>query len=286
MCAKTNYMDDSAKITDMEPAKLEEMREQNPWMPRWPFRMNVIGGSGTGKTNVVMNMIMKYWVVFDTFILCAGDIEEPKYEQLKEWCEATAEDRQEAIDDYAHKMKLRRKPDSSIPKPPLPFRFLFTNAIDALPPIAAWEHEIEDKSEVMGDNNKPLHLRQHPEGRRTLILIDDMINEKYQGPVSKLFTQGRKKNITTIYIAQSYFAIPSMIRTNTTHFLIFGGLGTKNVKDMSRGMSTGLDADDFLALYRFVTQKSATSDSNPFLYIDINGKRKFRLNFDSVLVFE
>ena len=50
-------------------------------------------------------------------------------------------------------------------------------------------------------------------------MIVDMINNKKLNPVvTELFLRGRKLNISTVFITQSYFKVPKDIRLNSTHF--------------------------------------------------------------------
>ena len=48
-----------------------------------------------------------------------------------------------------------------------------------------------------------------------------MINNKKLNPVvTELFIRGRKLNISTAFISQSYFKVPKEVRLNTTHVFI------------------------------------------------------------------
>ena len=50
-------------------------------------------------------------------------------------------------------------------------------------------------------------------------MIADMLSNKKRNPiVSKLFIRGRKLNISLVFIAQSYFAVPKNIRINSIHY--------------------------------------------------------------------
>jgi hypothetical protein len=53
----------------------------NKLAPKWPFILIIIGRSGSGKTNTVVNLL-KY-LFFDTFYLYAKDLEEPYYQLLQ-----------------------------------------------------------------------------------------------------------------------------------------------------------------------------------------------------------
>ena len=61
--------------------------------------------------------------------------------------------------------------------------------------------------------------------RKTLIAFHDMIadmlsNKKLNSTVSELFIGGRKLNISHVFITQSYFSVPKIIRINSTHYFI------------------------------------------------------------------
>ena len=61
--------------------------------------------------------------------------------------------------------------------------------------------------------------------RKILIVFDDMIadmlsNKKLQHIVTKIFISDRKLNISLVFIAQSYFAVPKNIRLNSINYFI------------------------------------------------------------------
>ena len=50
-------------------------------------------------------------------------------------------------------------------------------------------------------------------------MIADTINDKNLNPiVTKLFINGRKLNISIVFITQFYFKVPKDVRLNSTHF--------------------------------------------------------------------
>ena len=61
--------------------------------------------------------------------------------------------------------------------------------------------------------------------RKILIVFDDMIvdmlcNKRLNPIETQLFVRGRKLNISLVFIAQSYFAVPKNNRLNFTHYFI------------------------------------------------------------------
>ena len=58
--------------------------EKWPYIPDHPYRILIIGGSGSGKTNTLLNLIKEqdYHDVIDKIYLYARDLSEPKYQIL------------------------------------------------------------------------------------------------------------------------------------------------------------------------------------------------------------
>ena len=59
----------------------KEHNEKWPYIPDHPYRILIIGGSGSGKTNTLLNLINKQNDI-DKIYLYAKDLSEPKYEIL------------------------------------------------------------------------------------------------------------------------------------------------------------------------------------------------------------
>ena len=59
----------------------KEHNEKWPYIPDHPYRILIIGGSGSGKTNALINLINEQNDI-GKIHLYAGDLSEPKYEYL------------------------------------------------------------------------------------------------------------------------------------------------------------------------------------------------------------
>ena len=90
----------------------ESNKEQNdkwPYISDHPYRILIIGGSGSGKTNALINLVKEQDDI-DKIYLYAKDLTEPKYEFLIKkrendssafiGCSNTMDDVYENIDDY------------------------------------------------------------------------------------------------------------------------------------------------------------------------------------------
>ena len=54
----------------------------NDFAPKWPFRMCITGSSGSGKSNLLLNMILKHYIYYDDIFMYVKDPTEDKYETL------------------------------------------------------------------------------------------------------------------------------------------------------------------------------------------------------------
>ena len=52
------------------------------------------------------------------------------------------------------------------------------------------------------------------------IIADIMTNKKFQAIIKELFIRCRKLNSSLVFITQSYFSVPKVIRLNSTHYVI------------------------------------------------------------------
>lgn len=198
-----------------------------------PFRMLIIGASGTGKTSTLLNLIKQMDNTFAKIHVILKSAQEPLYQYLHE---ATGGDKTKMVtlDEYDKK---------------------------GLPPLDQFNSE---------DNN--------------LIVLDDLItlSEKQQKPISEYFIRARKKNISVVYLSQSFYMIPRLIRQNVQYIILKQVASTRNLLLIMKECSLGASKEEMIEMY-----KDATKEFTSFLLLDLdNPKRSFRKNFDSYYELE
>ena len=104
--------------------------------------------------------------------------------------------------------------------------------------------------------------------RKVLIVFDDMIadminNKKLNPIVTEFFIRGRKRNISIVFIMQSYFKVPKDIRLNSTHFFIMKILNKRELQQIALNHSSDIDFKDFMKIY-----KESTKEPYSFLVND------------------
>jgi hypothetical protein len=116
----------------------------------------------------------------------------------------------------------------------------------------------------------------------TLIIFDDVINEtKKMKNILDLFIMGRKNNVTCMFLSQSYFRIPSIIRQNSQYIFI---IKLKNLGDLKRILKdNSFDASPELLMKAYNYMRSMSG--HHFLLLD--GKTneqelKYRIDFNPI----
>ena len=71
-------------LDDVTNENNRDHNEKWPYIPDHPYRMLIIGSSGSGKTDVLLNLIKQQDTesLIDKIYLYAKDLSEPKYQYL------------------------------------------------------------------------------------------------------------------------------------------------------------------------------------------------------------
>ena len=116
---------------------------------------------------------------------------------------------------------------------------------------------------------------------QSLIILDDLVNEpiKQQKQICDYYIRARKKNCSLIYISQSFYAVPKLIRDNINYLILKQVSSMKNLTMIAREYSLGIDKKQLKEIYDLSTEKK-----QDFLLIDLEGEKteRFRKNFDEV----
>ena len=84
----------------------------------------------------------------------------------------------------------------------------------------------------------------------------DMFSNKKLNPiVTELFIRDRKLNISLDFVAQSYFAVPNIIRLNSTHYFIIKIPNKQELQQIAFNHSSDIEFKDFVNLYKKCTAK-------------------------------
>ena len=198
----------------------ENKKEHNPnwhYIPDHPYRILILGGLGSGKTNALLNLIQNQPYI-DKIYLYAKDPYEAKYQFL---------------------INKKERVGINCLNDPKTFIEYFNNMHKVYQNIDNYNLDKENKILIVFDD-----------------LIADMIkNKELNSIVTELFIRGRKLNISLIFITQSYFKVPKDVRLNTSHFFIIKIPNKRELQQIAINHSSDINTKDFIEIYRKCTEK-------------------------------
>ena len=148
----------------------------------WPFRMLIVGPSGSDKTNTLLHLINNLHPI-DKIYLYAKDIHEPKYEYLnnkREQAGIKNLNDPNAFIEYSDDMK------------------------DVLDNINDYNKNRDKKVLIVFDD----------------MIADIEYNKNFKRIIKELFYRVRKINVSIVFITQSYFRALKDVRLNSTHYIL------------------------------------------------------------------
>jgi Poxvirus A32 protein len=183
-------------LMDMdETTKHESSRNVGHPAMSWTFAKVFTGMSGTGKSNVLGNLVLgdkaeciykgkkggSRYIACDDLIVCGYHPDEPKWAFVRYMYGLISKD----------------------PRAPYyeNIRFSYISP-ERIPDVKSFSPE-----------------------RSTLIIFEDLCvaPEYIQNRIIPFFTHGRHRNISPIYVTQRYHKVPIIIRENITHLVMFNG---------------------------------------------------------------
>lgn len=110
---------------------------------------------------------------------------------------------------------------------------------------------------------------------QTLIVFDDLVQagKEVQAKIAEYYIRARKKHVSCVYIAQSYFAIPKIIRQQANYIVLKKINSSKDLALILKEFPLDIKLDELKSIYI-----SASKGIEQFLLIDIN-KNEFRKNW-------
>jgi hypothetical protein len=179
-------------------------------MFRVPFRGVIVGASGSGKTNTLINLLQNMKDTFMEVILCLPSNDEPLYNYL-------ADVLQDRLKIYTGSIELTKKKT----KPNVP--------------LISEVAEVDDKGYIP-----------------KLIIFDDLCLEENQQDICEYYIRGRKKNISCMYLTQSFYKCPKTIRMNASYVLLKRGVKDRDLKDILKNNNLEYSEDTTMSLCKLI----------------------------------
>ena len=120
-------------------------------------------------------------------------------------------------------------------------------------------------------------INEYKPHEQTLLIFDDMINDLKSFPIiSEIYTRGRKRGISTIFLSQSCYNTPKIIRQNISYCIILKLGGSRDINSILRECSIGINKDEILYMYDKATRKKFDV---LIINLDKSGNERYRHNF-------
>lgn len=184
------------------------------------FRWLVSGESGSGKTNLVLSAILP-----------------PQFRN--------SESPDDAIQIKFDKLYLYTKTPEQ-PKYKLLFQWINTMESE-------FEQAYGEKLDMVTIRTKPeevISVDDMDSDIINLCIIDDMITVKNQEVFEDMFIRGRHRNLSCIYITQSYFKTPIDIRKQCNYISLFGVNSLGDLVTLCKEHSLLREYDEFKKMFR------------------------------------
>ena len=126
------------------------------------------------------------------------------------------------------------------------------------------------------EGNVP-EIEKMKKGQNGLIVFDDQIltpNNK----IGEMFIRGRKLGYSCIYISQSFFGTPKIIRQNVNYIWLGKGMSKRDLRLILSEFAMGISVDDLERIYNDLTKEQMN-----FMMLDLN-KRNIRHNIKSIIL--
>ena len=186
-----------------------------PYIPDCPYRVLIIGGSISGKTNALLNLIKEQNDI-DKIYLFAHDLSESKYEFL-----------------------IKKHEDAGIK------HLNDSNAFIESP------NTMDNVYDNIDDYN-PTRRRKIDFDD---MIADIISNKKIKAVVKELFIRCSKLNISLVFIPQSYFSVPKDVRLNSTHYLITKINNREELQNITITHYVDINHKYFMKIYREYTKE-------------------------------
>lgn len=88
-----------------------------------------------------------------------------------------------------------------------------------------------------------------------LVVWDDLVLSKDLTAVEQYYIRARKLNVSVIFISQSYFKIPKIIRNNCSYMVLLKLSGNREVNLILSEFGLGITKEELLELYKYATSE-------------------------------
>ena len=147
-------------------------------------------------------------------------------------------------------------------------------------PLYRWLVDKCDQIRIVeGIHNTP-KLDSMDKKENHLVVWDDLVLSKDLSMVENYYIRARKLNCSVIFISQSYFKIPKIIRNNCSYMILLKLSGQREVNIILSEFGLGVTKEQLMELYEYATKEKFSP-----LIIDLEAdkEQRFRKGLKEVI---
>jgi len=149
-------------------------------------------------------------------------------------------------------------------------------------PLYRWLTDKCDQIQVKeGLSNTP-QLDKMDKDLNHLVVWDDLVLSKDLSMVENYYIRARKLNCSVIFLSQSFFRIPKIIRNNCNYMVILKLSGNREVNMILSEFGLGITKDELLQIYEYAT---AEKFSPLVIDMDESPDKRFRKGMLEIIQF-
>lgn len=120
-------------------------------------------------------------------------------------------------------------------------------------PLYRWLETLSDQIVIKeGLNNTP-PLDKFDKEYNHLVVWDDLVLNKDLSMVEQYYIRARKLNVSVIFLSQSFFKIPKIIRNNCSYMVLLKLSGNREVNIILSEFGLGITKEQLLEIYEYAT---------------------------------
>jgi ABC-type dipeptide/oligopeptide/nickel transport system ATPase component len=138
-------------------------------------------------------------------------------------------------------------------------------------PLYKWITTISDQIIIKEGLQYTPKLDDYDKDKNHLLVWDDLVLSKDLSMVENYYIRARKLNVSVIFISQSFFKIPKIIRNNCNYMIILKLSGNREVNVILSEFGLGVSKDELLKIYEYCTAEKFSP-----LVIDMDEDKSLR----------
>ena len=147
-------------------------------------------------------------------------------------------------------------------------------------PLYKWVQSVCDQIVIKeGLSNTP-PLDKFDKDKNHLVVWDDLVLSKDLSMVENYYIRARKLNVSVIFISQSYFRIPKIIRNNCSYMVLLKLSGNREVNMILSEFGLGVSKEELIDIYKYST---AVKFSPLIIDLEEEPDKRFRRGFLDIL---